>query len=190
MKLLAPENKNYIADTVLLEQYLKTVDLNILSKLYCRHAEMVYYICLRYFKDEDKSKDAVMSIFEQLIQKVNKQEIKDFPKWLYVVAKNFCLMDIRANKKNITVPMDDFVEFSTSLHQVDNYIEKEEQLTKLESCITKLPDKQREAVDLFFIQEKCYKDIVQITGFTMNEVKSFIQNGKRNLKICMEKNNE
>lgn len=190
MKLLTPENKINISDAALLEQYQSTVDLKILGELYTRHAEMVYYVCLRYFKDEEKSKDAVMLIFEQLINKVHKQDIKDFNKWLYVVAKNFCLMDIRSNKKNIVVPMDDFVEFSINLHQVDDYTQKEEQLTKLEICVDKLPDKQKMAVDLFFMQEKCYKDIVSITGYSMNEVKSFIQNGKRNLKNCMEKNND
>ena len=190
MKILTPEKKINISDTVLLEQYQSTVDLKILGELYARHSEMVYYVCLRYFKDEEKSKDAVMQIFEQLIIKVHKQDIKDFTKWLYVVVKNFCLMDIRSHKKNIEIPMDDFVEFSINLHQVDDYTEKEEQLTKLERCVGKLPDKQKAAVDLFFIQEKCYKDIVEMTGYSMNEVKSFIQNGKRNLKNCMEKNND
>lgn len=190
MKILTPEKKINISDTVLLEQYQSTVDLKILGELYSRHSEMVYYVCLRYFKDEEKSKDAVMQIFEQLISKVQKQDIKDFTRWLYVVAKNHCLMDIRSNKKNIEIPMDDFVEFSINLHQVDDYKEKEEQLTKLERCVGKLPDKQKAAVDLFFIQEKCYKDIVEMTGYSMNEVKSFIQNGKRNLKNCMKKNND
>lgn len=190
MKLLTPKNKIIVHDAVLLEQYLETVDLKVLGELYSRHSEMVYYVCLRYFKDEEKSKDAVMMIFEQLILKVNKQEIKDFPKWLYVVAKNFCLMHIRSNKKNIVVPLDDFVEFSAKLHQIDDYSEKEEKLTKLEACVEKLPDKQKTAVDLFFIQEKCYKEIVDMTGYDMNAVKSYIQNGKRNLKNCMEKSDD
>lgn len=190
MKLLTLNNKIEITDTDLLDQYRETLDLKILGELYTRHSEMVYYVCLRYFKDEEKSKEAVMQVFELLIKKILKQEIKDFPKWLYVVSKNFCLMDIRSNKNNIEVPIDNFVEFSTNLHQVDNYTEKEEQLTKLEACIGKLPDKQKVSVDLFFIQEKCYKEIVDKTGYTMNEVKSYIQNGKRNLKNCMEKNNE
>jgi len=190
MKLLTRKHKSQVPDNILLDQYQETLDMKILGELFCRHAEMVYYVCLRYFKDEEKSKDSVMLIFEQLITKITKQEIKDFPKWLYVVTKNFCLMDLRSIKKNVEVPIDNFVEFTATLHQVDDYAEKETQLTRLELCIDKLPEKQKKSVDLFFIKEKCYKEIVDITGYNMNEVKSFIQNGKRNLKNCMEKNNE
>lgn len=190
MKLLTQKYNSPVTDNVLLEHYHKTGDMQKLGELYARYSEMVYYVCLRYFKDEEKSKDAVMTIFEQLLNKIRKQEINDFPKWLYVVTKNFCLMDIRSAKRNIEVPLSDFVEFTTKLHQLDDYAEKEEQLIKLELCIDKLPEKQKNSVNLFFIQEKCYKDIVQITGYNMNEVKSFIQNGKRNLKNCMEKNHE
>ena len=190
MKIVSLINSREKTDESLLKEYHSTGDLNILGELYAKHSEMVYYVCLRYLKEPEKSKDAVMQIFEDLIHKVTKQEIKDFPKWLYVVAKNFCLMALRSQKGKIEINTDDFVEFSAKLHQEDNYIEKEERLTKLEYCISQLPEKQKVTVDLFFINEKCYKEVVEITGFTMNEVKSFIQNGKRNLKNCMQKNDE
>lgn len=190
MKLFKSPNTSHEDDDVLLERYLQTNDLVFLGDLYSKHAEMVYYVCLRYFKEEEKSKDAVMQIFETLISKVKKQEIKSFPKWLYVVSKNHCLMDLRSKKNNHEVILDDFVEFSSKLHQVDDYQEKEERYTKLERCIDKLPEKQKISVDLFFLNEKCYKEVVEITGFSMNDVKSYIQNGKRNLKNCMEKSDE
>ncbi|MCA5005627.1 RNA polymerase sigma factor [Sphingobacterium bovistauri] len=178
------------SDESLLTKHLSTDDLAVLGELYARHSEMVYYVCLRYFKDEEKSKDAVMQLFEQLIVKIKKQEIKDFPKWLYVVAKNFCLMELRSAKNNFEISTNEFVEFMPNLHPQDSYIEKEERLSQLESCIEKLPEKQRMSIDLFFINQKCYKEVVEITGFSMNDVKSYIQNGKRNLKNCMEKSDE
>lgn len=177
-----------MSDDELLSRYKATGELTVLGELFNRHSEMVYYVCLRYFKDSERSKDAVMQLFEELIQKVNKQEIKDFPKWLYVVSKNHCLMALRSNKQQFIVPVDDFVEFAANLHQEENYAEKEERLSLLESCIEKLPAKQRITVDLFFLQEKCYKEVAEVSGYNLNEVKSFIQNGKRNLKICMESN--
>ncbi|MBD1429725.1 RNA polymerase sigma factor [Sphingobacterium sp. SGL-16] len=177
------------SDESLLEKYTSSEDLNVLGELYTRHSEMVYYVCLRYFKDEEKSKDAVMQLFEQLIVKIKKQTIQDFPKWLYVVAKNFCLMELRSSKK-IEISTDEFVEFPTNLHPQEDYAEKEERLSQLEKCIQKLPEKQRISIDLFFINQKCYKEVVEITGFSMNDVKSYIQNGKRNLKNCMEKSDE
>ncbi|MBE8719534.1 RNA polymerase sigma factor [Sphingobacterium pedocola] len=190
MKLFNSSQISATDDSSLLENYRTTGDLKFLGELYQRHTEMVYYVCLRYFKDSEQSKDAVMQIFEELITKVNKQEIKEFAKWLYVVSKNHCLMTLRSTKNNYEIPVDNFVEFAAFLHQEENYTEKEERLSQLERCIDKLPEKQRISVDLFFINEKSYKEVVDITGYSMNDVKSYIQNGKRNLKNCMERNHE
>ncbi len=190
MKLFTATHTTNDEDSVLLQHYFQTNDLEVLGELYSRHTEMVYYVCLRYFHDEEKSKDAVMQIFEELIHKVNKQEIKDFPKWLYVVSKNHCLMDIRSRKNGIQISLDEFVESPTKLHPEENYTDKEEKLVLMERCIEKLPEKQKTSIDLFFLREKCYKEITEITGYNLKEVKSYIQNGKRNLKNCMEKNDE
>jgi len=175
-------------DNELLEKYQKGGDLNVLGELFAKHSEMVYFVCLRYFKEPEASKDAVMQIFELLINKVTKQEILNFPKWLYVVSKNHCLMALRAAKKNIEIPITDFVEFASIAHPEDKYEQREETLTALEKCIETLAEKQKTSIELFFLNEKCYKEITEITGFNLNEVKSFIQNGKRNLKNCMERN--
>ncbi len=177
-------------DQKLLRQYLETGDLHLLGELFRTHSSMVYYVCYRYFQDTEKSKDAVMQIFEELIKKVGKQEIRQFASWLYVLSKNYCLMQLRSGKKMQHVPMDEFVEFPVNQHQEEDHEEKEKALTALEACIKTLPDRQKQSIDLFFLSEKCYKEIVELTGFSLNEVKSYIQNGKRNLKICMEKSRE
>jgi len=179
-----------LEDDDLLAAYQQKGDLAYLGELYQRHAEMVYYVCLRYFEDSEDSKDAVMQIFEELILKVNKQIIHDFPRWLYVVTKNFCLMQLRSNKNFTKTSLDEFVKSPAFLHPSENSEEKEEQLTALERCLDRLPVKQKESVGLFFLQEKCYQEISEYTGYSMKEVKSYIQNGKRNLKICMETWNE
>lgn len=187
MKLYNPAFPPNEEDSVLLRRYLQANDMQALGTLYSKHAEMVYYVCLRYFKDEEKSKDSVMQIFEELITKIKKQDIESFPKWLYVVSKNYCLMDLRSKKGKLEISVDEFVEFPTNMHQEESYLEKEGKLSLLEHCIEKLPEKQKVTVDLFFINEHCYKEVAEITGYSMNEVKSYIQNGKRNLKNCMDK---
>lgn len=190
MKLFGNAKKSDpLSDEVLLQRYRATADLAVLGQLYQAHAEMVYYVCLRYLEDSELSKDAVMQIFEELIIKVNKQEISKFGSWLYVLSRNFCLMQLRAEKKMKYVSMDAVVEFPLSLHQEDNG-DKERVLTTLEFCLEKLPDRQKESINLFFLNEKCYKEIVESTGYSLNDVKSYIQNGKRNLKICMDKHRE
>ncbi|MDR3010334.1 RNA polymerase sigma factor [Sphingobacterium multivorum] len=177
-------------DHELLLHYQESMDLQVLGDLFQRHTEMVYYVCLRYLQDSELSKDAVMNIFEELIYKVNKQEIKDFPRWLYVLSKNHCLMYLRSQKNKSQISLDEFVKFPGDMHQYEQYDEKEEQLTAMEGCLGKLPEKQQQSVRLFFLEEKCYKEISESTGYSLNEVKSYIQNGKRNLKNCMEAWNE
>lgn len=180
-------NHKNLTDNQLLQQYLTEDDLSYLGQLYQRYSEMVYYVCLRYLKNTEDSKDAVMQIFEDLIIKTKKQNIQDFPKWLYVVSKNYCLMIIRSRKNKPEIVTEDFVEFSFDLHQMENVQKKEEQLLKLEACIEILRANQKKSIELFYIQQKCYNEISEMTGFSKNDVKSYIQNGKRNLKICMEK---
>lgn len=177
------------SDEVLLKRYRETEDLNILAELYQRHASTVYYVCMRYLQDSETSKDAVMQIFEELIVKVNKQEINRFGAWLHVLSRNFCLMQLRSAKKMQYISFDDVVEFSPDLHQEEQE-NKEGSLRVMERCLETLPDRQKESISLFFLNEKCYKEIVELTGYSLNEVKSYIQNGKRNLKNCIDKQSE
>jgi RNA polymerase sigma factor (sigma-70 family) len=178
-----------VNDELLLKRYLQTDDLKLLGELFQAHSSMVYYVCNRYLQDSELSKDAVMQIFEELIVKVRKQKIRQFGSWLYVLSRNYCLMQLRSGKKMQYVPFDDFVEFPLNLHQ-ENLEDKERNLTALEKCMEKLPERQKESVSLFFLKEKCYKEIMEFTGYSLNDIKSYIQNGKRNLKICMDRNRE
>ncbi|RZA01872.1 MAG: sigma-70 family RNA polymerase sigma factor [Sphingobacteriaceae bacterium] len=175
-----------IADEKLLHEYQATGDLTVLGALYEKYMHLVYGVCLKYLQDEDQSKDAVMQIFEELIVKANKFEIKYFKSWLYTLSRNFCLMQLRAGKKMQTEELDDLMELAEDMHP-DN---KEDDLAALERCKQKLPEAQKVSIQLFYIDEKCYKEIADDTGYSMNEVKSYIQNGKRNLKICLEKTRE
>jgi len=174
-------------DSWLLAQYKASGDLEYLGELYNRYMHLVYGVCLNYFKEEEQSKDAVMQIFEELVLKLRKHEVQNFKSWLHVLARNHCLMALRKSSKNPTVSMEDtFVENSTFVH-LDLDDAKEQQLSVMEKCMESLPEEQRKSVDLFYLQEKCYKEIAEQTGYDLLKVKSYIQNGKRNLKICMDK---
>ena len=175
-------------DTQLLNSYRQNGDLAVLGRLYEKWMPLVYGVSLKYLKDEEQAKDAVMGIFEELIIKAKAHDIKQFRGWLYVLSRNYCLMQLRSAKKMETVNLDDFMEFTPILHPDDN--NREVAMNALERCLDKLPQAQKQSVDLFYLKEKCYKDIANDTGFSLNEVKSYIQNGKRNLKICLEKVSE
>ena len=186
--MLSKKDYSDLADNELIELYRRSQDTSLVGVLYNRYMTLVYGVCLKYLKDRDESKDAVMQIFEKLMDSLKEHEIAHFKSWLYVTAKNHCLMAIRSKKGR------NFEEFSADIMEngglphPEEEPEMESNLVKLEKCIEHLATEQKHCVKLFYLQHKCYKEIVQITGFDDNKVKSYIQNGKRNLKLCMEKN--
>ena len=188
-------------DEELLAAYKASGELEVLAILYKRYMGLVLAICLKYFKTQPVSEDAVMDIFEQLIEKVKRHDIEHFKPWLGAVARNHCLMQLR--KKN---PIDsenlrleeDFMHSADIWHPNSGGLpaspyattqeeEKEFVLTSMESCLDTLVTQQKTCISLFYLEQKCYKEVADITGFAIDKVRSYIQNGRRNLKICMEK---
>ena len=177
-------------DFALVSIYRKTGDLEILAILYGRYMHLVYGVCYGYFKDEERSKDAVMQIFEDLIIKLRLHQVANFKSWLHVLTRNHCLIQLRKDNRNPQESLsDNFMENQDFVH-LDIDHAKENQLILMEKCLETLSKEQRKCVDLFYLQEKCYKEVAEITGYDLLKVKSYIQNGKRNLKICIEKNHE
>ena len=174
-------------DLELVALYKKSSDLSVLGVLYERYMDLVYGVCLKYLKEGEAAKDATMQVFEELVSKLHKYEVENFKSWLHTLAKNHCLMQLRTPKNLKTV------EFNTELMQtgedvhLNGIFQKEEQLKQLEQCMNTLSAEQKQSVELFYLQNKSYKEISDITGTEWNQVRSLIQNGRRNLKICMDK---
>lgn len=159
-----------------------------LGELYQRYMDLVYGVCLKYFKDSETAKDSVMQIFEELVSKLKKHEVDNFRGWLHQVAKNHCLMQLRTPRNLKTVEFKvDLVQNEENVH-LNGVLEKEENFKKLENCLATLVPAQQEAIRLFYLEGRCYNEIVEITGQEWNQVRSFIQNGRRNLKLCMDNN--
>jgi RNA polymerase sigma factor (sigma-70 family) len=176
-----------LTDAELISLYKKTNDLKVLGQLYQRYMDLVYGVCLKYLKESERAKDAVMNIFEELMVKLKKHEVENFKSWLYQVAKNHCLMQLRTPRNFKTVELPESLMQSGENVHLDGVLEKEENLQRLEYCLTTLSADQRKAVQLFYIEGKCYNEIVELMGQEWRQVRSHIQNGRRNLKICMEK---
>lgn len=176
-----------LADKELVALYKETGDMKLLGELYQRYMELVYGVCLKYFKEPETAKDSVMQIFEELVTKLKKHEVDNFRGWLHQVAKNHCLMQLRTPKNMKTVEFKlEFVQSEENVH-LNGVLEKEENFKIMEYCLGVLAEEQRQAIRLFYLEGKCYNEIVEITGQEWNQVRSLIQNGRRNLKICMEK---
>ena len=184
-----------LTDTELLDKYRQSGDKVFVGVLYKRYSHLVFGLCMKYFKDQDQAYDTSVNIFTKLFDDLKKHKVEYFKSWLYTFSKNHCLMVIRTRqsklKKEIELQIhaDYFMETGDGLH-LNKAEEKEQQYIALEKAIDDLNDDQKKCVTLFYLKEKSYTEIDEMTGYTMNEVKSFIQNGKRNLKIKLEKTSE
>ncbi len=180
-----PDSKN--DDLDLIERFRSGDDQDALGELFSRYSALIYGVCLKYLLDRDEAKDAVMQIFEKLGPDLKKHTIDHFRAWLYATSRNHCLMHLRATKGKFVREIDESVmENEVILHQED-VNQREADLAKLEKCIEALKDEQKLCVELFYLKELCYNHIVEKTGIELKGVKSHIQNGKRNLKLCMER---
>jgi RNA polymerase sigma-70 factor (ECF subfamily) len=177
-------------DADLVARYQQTENLAVLGTLYSRYMDLIYGICLKYLKNSDDAQDAVMGIFEELVAKLKKHEVQHFKSWLYTVAKNHCLMKLRQDKKvPLTKIQEEFMQSEENGH-LEEVLTREENFRQLESCLEQLTPDQRRVIEMFYLQRKCYNDISAETSIEWKAVRSFIQNGRRNLKICIEAQKE
>ena len=185
---MQPQPDRTRTDIDLIERYKRDQNLSLLGTLYEPYIPVIYGLCLKYLKDREESRDAVMQIFEHLPDTILRHEVRNFRGWICTLARNFCLMKIRATKGRKWEEISPWImETDSVLHQEDES-ELELNLIKLEDCIERLDVEQKTCVRLFYLQQKCYRQISEETGYDGNKVKSYIQNGKRNLKICMDAN--
>jgi RNA polymerase sigma factor (sigma-70 family) len=191
----AAHNYHAFTDIELIAHYRESRDNYPVGILFERYSTMVCAVCMKYLKDEEESRDAAMQVFEKLLTDLLKHDIANFRSWLHSVARNYCLMQLRSKPKMTLIKGDvaenvaPVMEFHHALHQEEKQV-LEEQLNGLEKCIQALNAAQRTCVELFFQQEKSYQEITGLTGYSLNDVKSYLQNGKRNLKICLSKQDE
>ncbi len=183
--------QNQWTDKELVDAFRHDGDTALLGILYQRYMDLVFGVCLKYFKDAERCKDAVMDIYAELNKKLAVHEVENFRGWLHVLARNHCLMHLRSPRHVKTVEFDGaFMQSVQTGHLENEAFEKEESFKKLEACIEALPMDQKKAIQLFFMEQKCYNEIAATTGHDWNKVRSYIQNGKRNLKICLEEKNK
>ncbi len=181
-------------DKELLSLYQDSEDIAFLGELYDRYIHLVFGVCMKYLKDQQDSEDMCMQIFEKLIVAAKVHQILNFKSWLHVLARNECLMLLRSGKykrdqASVAIKEEDAMESSYVLH-LNGEERLENNLIELEKAIEVLPNEQRMCIKLFYLHEKCYKTIALETGYEINKVKSYIQNGKRNLKRYMDKIDE
>ncbi|MEM6805141.1 MAG: sigma-70 family RNA polymerase sigma factor [Bacteroidota bacterium] len=178
-----------LSDDELVQGYKDSGGAEYVGELFERYTHMVYLVCMKYLKDPMEAEDMSMVIFEKLMKDLPKYEVRNFKYWLHTVSKNQCLVFLDKQKRkrhkedNYQDMQQGIVENGVEFDLID---EKEIQLTNLEEAITMLNEGQQECIKLFYLQKKSYVEVAEMTGYDLKKVKSYIQNGKRNLKKHLE----
>ena len=177
-----------MSDNDLVMHYKKSGDKEVLGEFFKRYMHLVFAVCMRYLKNEEHAKDAVMEIFESLDTKLIQFEVRNFQGWLHTISRNYCLMALRKNKKEVEIDNMKIIQYpdvenSVILH-LDN--EEDDNTFDLKGFLEQLKESQRKCLEMMYFQDMSYKAIALETGYTLKQVKSYIQNGKRKLKILLE----
>ena len=184
------KKKEYNSDEELLKHYKQSGNKELFADLFKKHVSVVYGTCLFYLQDKNEAQDATMQLFEKLMLDINNREIDNFKGWLSFVVRNHCISLIRKNKsqsKNIKSYYE--FEYENPDYETEekiNSVSDDVLLENMKTCLPKLKENQRICVELFYLKNKSYQDIANETNFSLNEIKSYIQNGKRNLKLFLE----
>ena len=182
------EKYGNVSDQELLERFYADHDNEWLGFLLQRYTMLLLGVCMKYLRNEEEARDAVQQVFLKVIQELQKYKVDYFKSWLYMVAKNHCLMRIREKHGKTTTEITDRIT-STPQDETDRLkvLQDDHTLSLMEEAMQELNPEQRECLTLFYLQKKSYQEVSAATGFTMLQVKSHIQNGKRNLRILVEK---
>lgn len=192
MRLRKPADIQPLSDEELIAAYQESGDPAGVGVLFERYTHIVFLISMKYLKDEVESEDMVMRIFEKLLVDLRKYEIRSFRYWLHTVVKNQCLIQLEQHKRlrhkasdyeSYTQAAAERQDLETLLGEPDSH---EALLQRMEAALTQLKPKQRRCLELFYLQQLSYQQVADTTGYSLKEVKSYIQNGKRNLKIRLE----
>jgi len=180
-----------LSDEELLDRYKRSSDQKWMSQLFGRYVRLIYGVCLRYSPDVREAEDHTMEIYEKAVNKALTHNVKSFKSWIYVLSKNHCLEKIRkmTGKRMVNLPSS-FMQLSTEMHLMDetsDLQERETKLTYVEECMERLGDLQRTSIDLFYYKNKTYAEIAGLIEDEVSQVRSYLQNGRRNMKKCLER---
>ncbi len=186
LRFFRPEYES-LTDEELLQRYRDSGRMPWLSELYGRYASSVYGMCLKYLHNEQAAEDAAMAVFEQLVEKTRQHDIRQFRSWLHTLAKNHCLMQLRrAGQQREQAAAPDFMQSADFMHLPTEGADGDEKQHWLKICLKGLQEAQRACVSAFYLEGYTYKEIAAYRGEPLGKIRSHIQNGRRNLRICIE----
>ena len=177
----------HIDDQQLLQNFYADKNNEWLGILLQRYTLLLLGVCMKYLKNEEEAKDGVQQVFLKAITELHKYKVDYFKSWLYMIAKNHCLMKLRSKTNRPLEINDQLLTTPDETEDVKKYLAKDAALTNMEQALQLLNEEQLQCITLFYLEKKSYQDITAQTGYPLLKVKSHIQNGKRNLKIMLQR---
>jgi RNA polymerase sigma factor (sigma-70 family) len=181
---LSSSPHSHLTDQEILKHFHADHNNEWLGSLLERYTLLLYGVSMKYLKDPEEAKDAVQQIFLKVITELHKYEVSYFSSWIYMIAKNHCLMKLRKQKRDISV---DLVTEPVIETEAPDPLKDDRLLLDLQEALQHLNPEQRICIRMFYLEKKSYQVIASETGYTYIQVKSYIQNGKRNLRLLLEK---
>ncbi len=181
---------NHIDDIELLDKFYSDHDNKWLGVLFQRYTLLLFGVCMKYLKNEEDAADCVQQIFLKVITEMHKYKVEYFKSWIYMIAKNHCLMKLRDKGKYPVEITENTIAIQDAAEDKNLFIEKDNALNQMQLALQQLNNQQQQSITLFYFEKKSYTEIAGIMGFDIMQVKSFIQNGKRNLKLLLLKKNK
>ena len=182
-----PKLHKHITDQELLERFYADHDNQWLGILLERYTLLLLGVCMKYLKNEEQARDSVQQIFLKAITELQKYKVEYFKSWIYMVAKNYCLMQLRDKPGKNTIEIRDSIPAETIEADKESLLLNEKTYDYMSEALKELNADQQLCVTLFYMEKKSYQQITEQTGYSMMQVKSHIQNGKRNLRLLIEK---
>jgi RNA polymerase sigma factor (sigma-70 family) len=181
------EKHAHLTDQELLEKFYTDRDNHWLGIVLQRYTLLLFGVSMKYLKNEVEAQDAVQQIFLKAITELNKYKVEYFKSWLYMVCKNYCLMKIRDRQGKRPTEIKESMVVIAEDNDIQYLLDKDRTLDVMETTLEELNTEQKDCIKLFYLEKRSYQEIAETTGFSLMQVKSYIQNGKRNLKILLEK---
>lgn len=185
--MLNPDKYKHIDDNQLLQNFYADKDNQWLGILLQRYTLLLLGVCMKYLRNEEEAKDGVQQVFLKAITELPKYKVDYFKSWIYMVAKNHCLMKLRHKNRFPIEITEQHLSAPEETENKQSHLSKEQTITEMERAMGQLNKEQQQCLTLFYLHKKSYQEITDATGFTLLQVKSYIQNGKRNLKIMLER---
>ncbi len=174
-----------MTDQELLNRYYSDRNTKWIGLLLSRYTLLLFGVSMKYLKDEEEAKDAVQFIFLKVLTEIPKYKVTYFKSWLYMIARNHCLMQLR--KKGLVRSLDE-LQLDLKDEPMEPWVleDREKLLERMDEAVNELNPEQKTCITLFYLKKMSYQEIADHTGYSILQVKSHIQNGKRNLKITLQ----